>query len=176
MDSATFPFKVNESMPGPTISGGIDLDHLLGQRFIDTDGKVFMLVKTGASCAAVRKRAFKWTSRSAYTVELGTAETGMCAGVGVSDHQDTGTLASGYYLLLQRGGRATVTHGDDGTNVAASGKPYLTISGDTDTGKIEGVATASLTTEAPDVVFGIYVSGTGGDDADIVCDLILSRI
>lgn len=175
MDMATFPFKVNESMAS-TGTSGIDLDHLLGQRFMDTDGKVFMLVKTGASCAAVRKRVFKWTSRSAYTVELATALTDQIAGVGVSDHQDTGTLASGYYLLLQRGGRATVTHGNEATNVAASGKPYLIASDDADTGKLEGVATATLTTEAPDVVFGIYVSGTGGDDADIVCDLILARV
>lgn len=175
MASKTLPFEVTEFIDVSVdtgMAGGFD--HLLGSRYETEDGREFVLVKVGATCAGAKGKAFKWSDRSAYTVQLGTAETDICAGA-LDILHDATALAAGDYILLQRKGRCSLTHGDDhSSNGLAAAKPYALISGDTDTGKIEGVATASLTTEAPEVVLGIYVSGTAADNATMVVDLILN--
>lgn len=158
---STAPFPPNEYAPS---SLSATHDNLLGKLY--TDGTfVYQLVELAAE-GAIEKKALKWASRSAHTVQLGSALTDDAAGIGPAS-MDIATTPVNSYVLMIVGGRATVTHSDDTTNTLAAARPFAIIDDDADTGKIRGVAAP----KAGEKVLGRYISGTAADNADMVIEV-----
>lgn len=167
MSSKIKPASTSPLVPGEYAASTLSAsyDQLLGNLYA-FDDKVYQLVKTSSE-EAISKRILKWTSRSAFTVERGTALTDTPAGVGASMFETTTPASS--YVLIQVGGRATVTHGDDATNTLDATRPFAIIDDDADEGKVRGTR---LPTSAQQP-FGRYISGTAADGADMTVELDL---
>lgn len=164
----TAPFATHEYVD----SSLVNMDHLLGNRYVGPAGQVYRLVKlvkTGGF--DIRKKALKWLSKADYTVAPCSTIADKIAGVGPAK-MDLATTPTGAYVLIQESGRCTVIHGNDGTNkLGDSSRIYCVPDDDTDEGKVRGAAQG----EGDDglTVMGLYVSGTAADDAEMVIDLQL---
>ena len=146
-----------------------NLDDLLGQVF-RVGNKTYRLVelnKTGGFVCG--KKVFKWSDRTAWTVEPADAATEYVVGVGAAE-LGTESVPTGAKFLIQIDGPVTLILGASATATAVG--EGVSADDDTDQGKCGGTGAAIVAASVPGLVFAVAREVQSTDDGEFLADII----